>query len=283
LRFLIVDGHSSRSRKRLNAVGMTLASELHARMLQRFEPTAAIDVIYPADADVRMPTPADLGACSGILWTGCDKSLADTDDPDLEKQLGLARGILQAETPCWGTCWGLQIMAVAAGGEVGRNPSGREIGLARKVRLTPEGRSHPMYAGKTEVFDALASHSDAVTRVPPGALVLAHNDHTQVQAMAFRYGKGTFWGVQYHPDYNTREVARLMITRKEILISEGFFKSGQDFDAHMEHLESLAEYPENRSLRWQLGIDDDILSADVRQREFGNWLKEVVARKMSAS
>ncbi len=174
-------------------------------------------------------------------------------------------------------------MAVAAGGEVRRNPKGREIGLARKISLTPEGRSHPMYTGKSDVFDALASHLDMVTRVPPHALVLAGNEHTQVQAMTFCYGKGAFWGVQYHPDYDTREVARLMVTRKTLLISEGFFEDERDFETHIGHLEKLAENPQNRNLRWKLGIDDDILSIDSRQREFGNWLKEVVARRRSAS
>jgi GMP synthase (glutamine-hydrolysing) len=97
--------------------------------------------------------------------------------------------------------------------------------------------------------------------------------------MAFSYGQGVFWGVQYHPDYDSREVARLMVTRKQALISEGFFADGLDFDRHIERLETLAQCPQNKSLRWRLGIDDDVLSVDARQREFGNWLREVVARK----
>lgn len=283
MRFLIIDGYAPENRERLRAAGMTIAAELHVRMLRRFEPTAAIDVVFPSDPGQSMPSTDDLRAYAGIIWTGCDKSLAETDDPDVEKQLELARGVLRAETSSWGTCWGIQIMAVAAGGEVRRNPKGREIGLARKISLTPEGRSHPMYTGKSDVFDALASHLDMVTRVPPHALVLAGNEHTQVQAMTFCYGKGAFWGVQYHPDYDTREVARLMVTRKTLLISEGFFEDERDFETHIGHLEKLAENPQNRNLRWKLGIDDDILSIDSRQREFGNWLKEVVARRRSAS
>ncbi len=277
MRFLIIDGHSQASRERLNAVGMTLASELHARMLRRFETGAAIDIIFPADPDASIPSAGALEDYAGIIWTGCDKSLTNADDPDLDKQLELARRILRAETHSWGTCWGLQIMAVAAGGEVTRNPNGREIGFARKIRLTPEGRSHPMYAGKGDVFDAFASHSDIVARPPSHALVLASNECTRVQAMAFSYGKGTFWGVQYHPDYTSREVARLMVIRKQALIAEGFFEDGQDFDIHITHLERLAEHPQRRSLRWRLGVEDDVCSIDIRQREFGNWLKEVVS------
>ena len=89
--------------------------------------------------------------------------------------------------------------------------------------------------------------------------------------------------MQYHPDYSAREIARLMVIRKKLLISEGFFKDGRDFGTHIKHLESLAECPQNKSLRWQLGIDEDVCSIDIRQREFGNWLKEVVARKMPVS
>jgi GMP synthase (glutamine-hydrolysing) len=252
-------------------------------MLRRLQPEADIDVIFPADSGARIPPANDLEAYDGIVWTGCDKFLSDTNDPDVEKQLDLARQILRAEKPSWGTCWGLQIMAVAAGGEVGRNPKGREIGLARKIRLTPAGRSHPMYEGKVEVFDGFSSHSDMVSRVPSQALVLAGNEHTEVQAMAFSYGKGVFWGVQYHPDYDSREVARLMVTRKQPLISEGFFADGQDFDTHIERLETLAERPHNKSLQWQMGIDEDVLSIDMRQREFGNWLKKVVAPKSPVS
>ena len=283
MRFLIIDGYASENRERLRASGMTIAADLHVRMLRRLEPTAAIDVIFPSDPGLSMPSIDDLRAYGGIIWTGCDKSLADSGDSDVEKQLEIARTILRAETPSWGTCWGLQIMAVAAGGEVRRNPKGREIGLARKIRLTPEGQSHPMYAGKSAVFDALASHLDIVTGVPRHALVLAGNELTKVQAMAFHYGKGTFWGVQYHPDYDTRELARLMVTRETALISEGFFEDGQDFQTHITHLESLAENPQNRRLRWQLGIDKDVFSIDTRQREFGNWLKEVGAHRRSGS
>lgn len=252
---------------------MTLASGLHAQMLQRYDPNAAFDVLFPADANTRIPSKDDLRAYTGIIWTGCDKTLADSHGPDLQKQLDLAQRILQAEAPCWGTCWGIQIMAVAAGGKVGRNPNGREIGLARKIKLTSEGRAHPMYAGKNEVFDALASHSDIVTIVPPHAVILASNDYSAVQAMSFSYGKGIFWGVQYHPDFDIYQVARLMIGRKEALISEGFFQDSRDFDSHIERMETLAREPKNKCLRWQLGVDEDILSADMRQREFANWLK----------
>ena len=55
---------------------------------------------------------------------------------------------------------------VAAGGTVRANPRGREMGIARKIALTPEGRGHPLYAGKGSVFDAFISHVDEITHLP---------------------------------------------------------------------------------------------------------------------
>ncbi len=277
MRFLIIDGYARENREQLRAAGMRLASELHVRMLQHAEPSADYNIIYPSDVGVVAPSTDELRAYSGIIWTGCDKSLADADNPDVETQLDLARRILEAERACWGTCWGIQIMAAAAGGEVQRNPKGREMGFARKIVLTPEGKTHPMYAGKKEVFDALASHCDIVTKVPSGAVILAANDYSPVQAMAFSYGKGTFWGVQYHPDYDTHELARLMAIRKNVLISEGFFNDSRDFDTYIAGMEALAENPGDSRLRRQMGADEDVLSPDMRQLEFANWIKGVRA------
>ena len=43
--------------------------------------------------------------------------------------------------------------------------------------------------------------------LPPGATLLATNAVTAVQAAEIRSGRGTFWGVQYHPEISLAEVA----------------------------------------------------------------------------
>ena len=69
-------------------------------------------------------------------------------------------------------------------GAVRRIPRGREMGIARKIALTPEGRAHPLYIGKASVFDAFISHEDEITHLPPGAVNLASNAFTRVQAVS---------------------------------------------------------------------------------------------------
>ena len=56
--------------------------------------------------------------------------------------------------------------------------------IRRDIQLTPEGHGHPLYAGKPNVFDGYISHVDEVTHLPPGAVLLASNAYTRVQAAA---------------------------------------------------------------------------------------------------
>jgi len=71
-------------------------------------------------------------------------------------------------------------------------------------------------------------------------------------------------------------MARLIVAREDRLIKLGFFAGHDDLVQYVDKLEALHAHPDCRSLRWQLGIDDTILDASVRQREFINWLDKLV-------
>ncbi len=275
-RFLIIDGYSKKSRDDLEAAGMCLACTLYVKLLERYCPGCAYDILLPTDPDVEMPKPADLEAYSGIIWTGCNLTIYDLTHPSVVKQIQLAQEAYEVGVPSFGSCWGIQMAAVAAGGEVQANPKGREMGIARKILLTPEGRHHPMYEGKPPVFNAFISHEDHITQLPPGGVLLASNDFTHVQAIAVTHKKGTFWGVQYHPEYDLHEMARLIVARENKLVPLGFFTDHDDLVQYVDKLETLFAHPDRKDLRWQLDIDDDVLSDAIRQCEFANWIKNLV-------
>ena len=44
--------------------------------------------------------------------------------------------------------------------------------------------------------------------------------------------------------------------------------------------EQIAANPNLKNLRWQYGIDDDLLSDQIRQCEFVNWLNKIVLPKL---
>jgi hypothetical protein len=122
----------------------------------------------------------------------------------------------------FGSCWGLQVLTVAAGGGVRKNPKGREIGFGRRIKLTEPGRKHPMYVGKPEVFNAPTVHLDEVETVAPGTTVLATNEVSDVQSAEIRVNGAVAWGVQYHPEYPLREIAAIVRRIGLRLIDEGF-------------------------------------------------------------
>ena len=197
-------------------------------------------------------------------------------DSNVLPQLELAKEAFRQQVPSFGSCWAAQIGIVAAGGRCVAHPFGREMGIARKIELTAEGRAHPLYIGKTTVFDAFISHDDEITHLPPGALCLASNRYTRVQAVSITHQGGVMWAIQYHPEYDLHELARLMHCRTEKLIELGFFQNQPDAVRYIQRLESLHQSPDRKDLAWQLGIDADVMNPDARQIEVRNWIDHLV-------
>jgi len=274
LHFLIIDGYPKASRDDFDAVGMKYAWRLYAEMLKKYLPEAEYAVWLPSDN----PVPPDGQGpehYTGILWPGCNLTIYHRDDARVTRQIDFAKKSYEVGTPGFGTCWGIQMAVVGAGGEVRANPRGREMGLGRKIWLTAEGLQHPMFEGKPPVYSGFSSHLDEVTQLPPGGTLLASNDFTHVQAVEVKHAKGIFWGLGYHPEYDLHEMARLIMARAAKLVAEGFFQSHEDLVRYVEKLEALHQNPTQKDLRWQLDIDDDVLSDRVRQVEFRNWIHKV--------
>jgi len=275
IRLLIINPYPKESREVLDRAGMCGADEIYVRTLNRLAPDSQLETLFIADLDTPLPDDRAIDSHNGFIWTGSNLTIYE-DDPRVTRQVAFARQIFEVGRPQFGSCWGAQMAAAAAGGEVRRNPRGREMGFARKVRLTPEGRRHPMYEGKPDVFDGFISHLDEVTRIPAGGVLLATNAHTAVQALEVRHRNGIFWATQYHPEYTLEDMARLIIARAEPLIREGFFADRAALEAKVARMDALVRDPSRKDLRWDLAIGDDILDDEIRQCEFRNWLYKVV-------
>ncbi len=275
LHFLVVDGYARAGREGLAAGGASSGGALYARMLEELAPGCQVEVIHPADAGESLPCGAALGEYDGIAWSGSSLTIY-AGTPDVEAQIDFARAGFAAGVPQFGSCWAAQIAVVAAGGACAKNPKGREFFIARKIRLTNAGRGHPMYDGKKDVFEAWISHDDEITHLPPNAIHLATNDFTRVQAVAVTHEGGLFWALQYHPEYDVHEMARLMHCRREALIKLGLMPDMETADAFIADLETLHENPGDKLRRFKFAIDEDILNPDIRQREVRNWIEQAV-------
>lgn len=104
--------------------------------------------------------------------------------------------------PYLGICLGHQLLASALGGEVTLMAT-PEVGLA-EVELTPAGRQDPVLAGFAPSFETFQWHGAEVSRLPPGAEILAANAACPVQAI--RCGRHAY-GFQYHVEITPSTVA----------------------------------------------------------------------------
>jgi GMP synthase (glutamine-hydrolysing) len=271
--YLVVDGYPESARRDLREAGASTGGDLYHRMLKQREPDAQAETIFPAD-DEALPSVADLKKYNGLLWTGCNLCIHQPDDR-VERQVELARRAFAAGVSQFGSCWAIQIAAVAAGGKVDANPRGREMGIARKILLTDAGREHPMYRGKPHTFDGFICHLDEVTELPEGGTLLATNRFTRVQGLEVRHLEGVFWGVQYHPEYTVGEMGSLANARIEALTKEGFFQDEAAAKHYVKRLMTLNEDPSRIDIQWDLSLDEDVLDDDIRQLELVNWLRSV--------
>lgn len=279
-RILILDGYTHEARTVLEAGGATIAGALYAKMLCRCASfPVETTVCFPSDPDSKVPSGDALKAFDAITWTGCSLSVVGAS-PVVERQLDTAREAFALGIPSFGSCWAAQIGVVAAGGVVEVNPRGREMGIGRKNELTVAGAEHPMYAGKDRVFDAYTSHDDHITVLPRGTVCLAGNAWSAVQAVDISFEKGSFWAVQYHPEYDLHEMARLLHCRREKLIRLGFFRSMDDADLLIEDCEALHADADREDIAWRLGLDRDILDETYRTLEVRNWLTHVVSSRL---
>ena len=276
MRFLILDAYSNGGREALVGARGTPAGILYERMVRRLAPECTIDVMHPADASARLPEGVAIEHYDGALWTGSDLTVYDDQDRRVRRQIELAAEIYRARVPSFGSCYGIQLAVATAGGQCEPNPRGREFGVARDLSLSREGQRHPMYAGKASLFAGFTCHADIVTSLPPGATLLASNEWSPVQSVEVEYRGGTFWAVQYHPEYDLSEVAALGRLRAEELVAQGSFADLGACQTYIRDLEELHAHPGREELASGLGISSDVLDVSRRTAEVRNWIETKV-------
>jgi GMP synthase (glutamine-hydrolysing) len=273
-RILVVDGNRAETRARQVAAGGQPSGEGYVAVLQALHPGLQCDIVRPADAPVSLPGGVGLADYDGVAVTGSALNIYD-GGPHIERQIELARAVFEAGVPFFGSCWGLQLAVVAAGGHVRPNPRGREFGFGRRIALTAAGRAHPMYAGKPEVFEAVTVHRDDIAGLPAGAVELARNE-MGLQAAEIRHGRGVFWGVQYHPEYDYNEIAAVGLRYADTLVNEGLFRDRADLEAWAAELRALQRSPDEVRLLWRHGLGPAMRDPGIKLAEVGNWLQEQV-------
>jgi GMP synthase (glutamine-hydrolysing) len=274
----IFNCYPRQSRENFDRLDVGHPHDMYRGFLSRYVPHARVKTLFIADFETDLPGPDELALLDGIIWTGSDLTIYHDDDPRVTRQIELMQAIFEAGVPCYGSCWGIQMAAVAAGGEVNKNPRGREWGVSRIISQTDSGKNSLLLKGKPMQYKGFVMHLDEVTGLPPGATLLAGNGHTSVQALEVRHKKGIFWATQYHPEYNLFEMARLISARAQPLVNEGIFACTEDVQVYAGKMRTLYNNPGSAQLRHELDIGDDIINADIREQELRNWIDYLVLK-----
>ncbi len=277
-RLLLMEGNIAARRARAHALGIRTSSEIYTLSIHAHFPDIAIDVVNAADPDWKIPDGRDFADYDGFVISGSALHAYDIEFA-VTNQIDVLRQAAEAALPVFGSCWGLQIAAMAGGGAVQYHPKGKEVGFARKIMPTEAGRGHPMFAHKPPVFDAPCIHYDEVLRLPEGSTLLASNAHSEIQAAIIPLGKTQIWAVQYHPEYDVQQVLAVYSLYADDMIGPDFFADRAELDAYCAKLRTLIAHPDDAGAAWQLGIDADVLDDRTRRGEIIAWVETQVLGK----
>ncbi len=267
----IFNCYPEQSRNNFDASDVGHPHDLIVAFLARQRPDIKTRLYFIADPDQPLPADNEIAQCRGCIWTGSDLTIYQID-PRVERQIQLAQNLFHLGVHSIGSCWGIQMAVVAAGGSVAKNPNGREWGVGKNIRVTPAGKKSILLQGKPDLFDAFEMHLDEVVALPENTEILATNDHTKVQAVEVHAGKGSFFGTQYHPEYNLFEMARLLKARAEALVKENFFQNTHQVVDYAQKLNRLQDHPLSLELRKELNIGEGVLDPTIKEQELRNWL-----------
>lgn len=272
LKLLIVEGNTLKARELAVSSGSLAQSDLYEQTLLFLRMDANCTIVYPADEGEYLPTSAELENYDGIVWTGSSLNIYD-NDPAITRQIDFMKECFDNDVKIFGSCWGLQVAVVAAGGEVVKNAKGREIGIARMIETTAEGKNHPLYKNKRGPFDAVAIHLDHTKKLPKGATVLSYNDMSEVQALEIRKNGSIFWGVQYHPEFDLKYMSMLVQKYKKMLVDEGICPDEDAVDQLSSDYLNVHNDKSRDDLKSRHKMGLDVLDPHHRLQEISNWLE----------
>jgi len=180
-------------------------------------------VVDPCRGDA-LPPPVDY---SGIVLTGSHSMVTDREEWS-RKTTAWLPGAVQSGVPLLGVCYGHQLLAVAMGGTVDRNPRGMEMGTV-EISFSRAAEKDTLLKKLPRTLLAHASHTQSVIALPPDAVLLAFNDNEPHHA--FFIG-ACAWGIQFHPEFDADIMKTYIRTFAGPLKAEG-----QDVELLLQQVE----------------------------------------------
>ena len=133
-----------------------------------------------------------LGA-DALVLSGSDRSVL-SELPWMVEEEAVLRAAVARGLPALAICFGHQLLAKALGAPIASRR--KMIGLFEVETVAND----PLFSGVPSPAVVPEQHSDHVTSLPEGFVLVATSDYCRVQAM--RHARAPVYGLQFHPCYD---------------------------------------------------------------------------------
>ena len=248
---LIVEGNTKENNLELVSNNIETHTQSIHNSLNRINENLEIDEFNPSIKNNL--NKLHLEKYDGLIWSGGNGHIYENDD-DTKAQIEFMKICFKKVKNIFAICWGMQVAVKAAGGEVKKSINGPNIGVSFEIKLTDEGKTHPMYKDKNNTFSAPAFNFDEVVKLPPNTKYLSFNSINKFQSVSFECDKSNVWAVQYHPEFDYDKMINLTIFKKKDL-----FENELKFENHIQLLKK----------------EKELSSDNFRMKELENWLGSI--------
>ena len=254
-KILIVEGNLKEENQSFTEGGIKTHTESLKDSISYFTNDLEIDVVNPSSDKNISEVAKGLEKFDGMIWGGSSLNIYN-DTLEIRRQIEFMRSCQNKIKKILAICWGLQVAATVAGGQVKRCMTGSHRGIAHDIEINSNGLQHPIYKNKNETFNTPAFNFDEVVKLPKNSILLASNPVNKVMGINFKSGVSDIWGIQYHPEITYDKMISLIHFRKDRLLNNKAFVDEQEIN---NHVSMIAE--ENKKS-----------NKDLRMRELENWL-----------
>ena len=254
-KILIVEGNLKEENQSFTEGGIKTHTESLKDSISYFTNDLEIDVVNPSSDKNISEVAKGLEKFDGMIWGGSSLNIYN-DTLEIRRQIEFMKSCQNKIKKILAICWGLQVAATVAGGQVKRCMTGSHRGIAHDIKINSNGLQHPIYKNKNETFNTPAFNFDEVVKLPKNSILLASNPINKVMGVNFKSGVSDIWGIQYHPEITYDKMISLIHFRKDRLLNNKAFVDEQEIN---NHVSMIAE--ENKKS-----------NKDLRMRELENWL-----------
>ena len=174
----------------------------------------------------RLPRDLRLADYSGVIVGGSPFNASDdfADKSELQQRVeadmaSLLDKIVDRDFPFLGACYGVGTLGLHQGAVIDTQ-FGEEVGPVL-VELTDAGRTDLLLANLPDKFYAYVGHKEAVSKLPPGAVLLATSSAAPVQMFRLR---DNLYATQFHPELDLAGTYE----RIDIYRDHGYFKPAEE-------------------------------------------------------